>query len=306
MKPYANLHLHSTHSDGEYTPTELVKVAKAEGYKAIAISDHDTATAYLELKAACEEEEMECIFAVEFTVKEPDDYHIVGFDFDSEYPPMKKYLADMGERQTDNTRRCFEDGVKNGGITGITWEEVLEYNKGVTWLCNNHVFRAMKDKGLVKQWQYREWYLENFTYEKWRNYPPLHPFKSLAEIVSLIKEAGGIAVIAHPGDKVDHIDYLMECGVEGIEVWHADHSEEQMERAYRMALEKNLYISGGSDHSGLCGGLYSAYPTEEALIKSEHYIAPLTVGTTEEYFREIKNRNKNNRSKGVNNVLENS
>lgn len=56
MKLYANLHSHSTHSDGVYSPTELVKVAKAEGYKAIALSDHDIGTGYPEFKAACEKE----------------------------------------------------------------------------------------------------------------------------------------------------------------------------------------------------------------------------------------------------------
>ena len=80
--PYANLHLHSTHSDGVYSPTELVKIAKEEGYKALAITDHDVASAYDELKSACEREGMECIFGVEFTVSEPFPFHIVGFDFD--------------------------------------------------------------------------------------------------------------------------------------------------------------------------------------------------------------------------------
>ena len=68
MKMYANLHNHTTHSDGVYSPEEIVKVAKAEGYSAIAVSDHDTATAYPYLKAACEKENMECIFAVEFSI----------------------------------------------------------------------------------------------------------------------------------------------------------------------------------------------------------------------------------------------
>lgn len=67
MKLYANLHTHSTHSDGKYSPEEMVKVAKAEGYKALAITDHDTATAYPFLKAECEKEGLDCIFGVEFT-----------------------------------------------------------------------------------------------------------------------------------------------------------------------------------------------------------------------------------------------
>ena len=58
---------------------------------------------------------MECLFAVEFSVNKPKNYHIVGFGFDPEYPPMKKYLADMALRQTDNTYGVFNEGVEKGG-----------------------------------------------------------------------------------------------------------------------------------------------------------------------------------------------
>ncbi|MBQ8588514.1 MAG: hypothetical protein IJ454_03890, partial [Clostridia bacterium] len=105
-----------------------------------------------------------------------------------------------------------------------------------------------------------------------------------------IKDAGGIAVMAHPFEYLDDVDYYIECGIEGIEVWHPDLSPELKKKAHSLALEKNLYISGGCDHSGLSGGLYSSYPTEEELRKSHHYIEPLSVGTTEHYFREIKER----------------
>ena len=151
MIPYANLHLHSSHSDGVYSPAELVRIAKDEGYHALAITDHDTVSAYPELVAACKAEGMECIFGAEFTVIDPDDFHIVGFGFDPEYPEMKDYLEKMAMRQTDNTKKCFEKAVSLGDISGITWEEILEYNAGIPWLCNNHVFNAMMAKGLVKE-----------------------------------------------------------------------------------------------------------------------------------------------------------
>ena len=67
MDFYANLHMHSTHSDGVYSPAELVAIAKAEGYKALAITDHDVATAYPQLKKACDEAGMDCIFGAEFS-----------------------------------------------------------------------------------------------------------------------------------------------------------------------------------------------------------------------------------------------
>lgn len=109
-------------------------------------------------------------------------------------------------------------------------------------------------------------------------------------MVKLIKEAGGLPILAHPHNQLDDVDYFLNVGIEGIEVWHPDLTEEEKQRAYKIALEKNIFISGGCDHSGLCGGLYSSYETEEELKKSHHYIEPLSVGTTEEYFKEIKER----------------
>ena len=287
-RPYANLHLHSTHSDGVYSPAELVRIAKEEGYRALAITDHDTASAYPELCQACESEGMECLFGVEFTVSEPMDFHIVGFGFDPEYPEMKKYLADMALRQTDNTKCCFDEAVKTGGITGITWEEVLEYNAGIPWLCNNHVFRAMKAKGLIKEEEYMVWFDKNFRHQRgW--FPPSHRFNTLFEMTRLIEKAGGFAICAHPKMRqLGAIDLLLSAGIKGLEVLHPSLSEEEKTLSRRICLERGLFISGGSDHSGLCGGYYDSFESEEALRASDLYVDPLTVGVEEHYYREIR------------------
>ena len=287
MKPYANLHLHSTHSDGVYSPAELVRIAKEEGYRALAITDHDTASAYPELKTACDAMGMECIFGVEFSVKAPIDCHVVGFDFDPEYPEMKAYLEDMARGQTENTRCCFAEALENGGISGITWDEVLEYNPGIPWLCNNHVFRAMQAKGLVKENEYMSWFNKNFCNQRGK-YQHFIKFKPLGEIVDLIKRAGGFAVCAHPSKpQLDNIDLLLASGIEGLEVLHPSISDECKALSLKLCLENGLYISGGSDHSGLCGGYYDSFESVEALHASRLYVEPLTVGTTEEHFREL-------------------
>ena len=245
MKIYANLHTHSTHSDGPYSPAELVKVAKAEGYGALAITDHDTATAYPELKSACEEEGMEYIFGVEFSVREPKPYHILGFDFDPEYPAMKKYLAEMAARQTDNTKGCFDLAVKNGGIAGITWDEVLAFNRGIAWLCNNHVFNAMLAKGLVKQENYMAWFIENFEVQR-GYFPPSYDFKPLPELVELIKAAGGFAIVAHPHGCLDDIDDLMALGIVGLEVCHPDLTEDEKKCSPRRTPDGGSTVRGGA------------------------------------------------------------
>ena len=290
MKPYANLHLHSTHSDGVFSPTELVAVAKAEGYRALAVTDHDTGSGYPELKGACEKEGLECIFGVEFSVTAPSYFHIVGFDFDPEYPEMKDYLDKMAIRQTDNTKKCFDAAVERGNIKGISWDEVLEYNRDIPWLCNNHVFRAMKAKGLIEESEYMAWFYLNFRDEMGK-YPPCYDFLPLDEMVGLIKKAGGFAVCAHPDmNQLGKIDMLLDAGIEGLEVLHAELTPEEQALSLKLCLERGLYISGGSDHSGLCGGYYDSYPDEESLKASNLYIEPMSAGVTEEHFRELMTR----------------
>ena len=298
MNFYANMHTHSTHSDGKYTPAELAQHMAAEGYKAGALTDHDTATGYKEFKAECDRLGLECIFGVEFTapcssLKRADgsdeNFHLTAYHFDPEYPPMQVYLEQMGLRETDQTRIIFEDGLEKGLISGITWDEVLEYNKDIIWLCNEHVFRAMKHKGLVTDRDYYDFFTRAYKYQRGM-VPPSYPFKTAEELIKLVHDAGGVIFVAHPHEQLQHIDALVEMGIDGMEVWHPDLTEAEKMEAYRIALEKKLYISGGSDHSGQCGGMYSSFDDPKT---SPFWLEKCSVGTKQAYFEEIKNRGKN-------------
>ncbi len=297
MNFYANLHTHSTHSDGKYTPEQLAKIAYDEGYKAVALTDHDTATGYTDFKKACDKLGLECIFGVEFTA--PSDlllkpsgkkgsFHLTAFHFDPEYPPMKEYLAGMGFRETDQTRILTQRALQEGLLTGFTWDEVLEFNKGIAWLCNEHVFRLLEHKGLKTKLDYPEFFKTVFGARR-SQVPPAYNFKELPDMIKLVHDAGGIILVAHPNNQLHLIDKLVELGIDGMEVWHPDLTEEEKEQAYKIALEKGLYISGGSDHSGLCGGEYENYCSPK---ECPYYIDPVSVGTAKEYFDEIKNRKK--------------
>ncbi len=295
---YANLHMHSTHSDGKYTPEELVHILKEEGYKAAAVTDHDTATGYPEFKAACDREGLQCIFGVEFTAPceelknsngRDENFHMTAYHFDPEHPSVKEYLEGMGRRETDQTRILFERGLREGLLHDITWEEVLTYNEGIAWLCNEHVFRAMKAKGLVSDLDYFDFFFSVYG-DRRGEVPPSYPFKNARELIQMVHDAGGIIFVAHPHKQLQHIDALMEMGIDGMEVWHPDLTEEEKEEAYRIAIEKGLYISGGSDHSGLCGGEYSAFEHPE---ESAYYLEPCSVGTTQEFYEEIASCSKN-------------
>ena len=298
LKMYANLHNHTTHSDGVFSPAELVKVAKDEGYGAVAATDHDTATANPEIKAACEKEGMESVSGCEFSAncKQYKDYfsdvHLVGFHFNPEHPDMKEYLRNLSADRTEKTEYLFELAMKEDKLPkGITWQEIVDYNKGITWLCNDHVFVAMNAKGLVTatEWPHYSKTCFAYSFAKSIGVKSKFPAMELQDLIPLIHDAGGIAVIAHPAAnmQLSTIPQLVKWGLDGIEVWsHGMVYKGYQKEALRLALEYGLYISGGEDHSGLCGGQYKFYenPREKSC-----WVEPLTLGTTKEFFDEIKN-----------------
>jgi len=290
MKLYANLHSHSTHSDGVYSPRELVRVAKDEGYRAIALTDHDTATGFDELKAECDTLGMDTVFGCEFSSPFSElncTYHIVGFNFDPEYAPMKEYLEMRGATETDQTRILTERGLREGLLSGFTWDDVLKFNDGIAWLCNSHVFSYMKAAGLATDADYQNFFHTVFGKRR-GEIPPLYDFMPGREILKLIDRAGGFAVIAHPAGtygSVNDVPELIKMGALGVEVWHSMLSREERTAALRLAKENKLYISGGSDHEGLCGGLYSTFEVPE---ETAFWAPECSLGTTEEFFREIK------------------
>ena len=289
MKQFANLHLHSTHSDGVYTPEELVRIAKNEGYRALALTDHDTVSGNDEIHAVCEREGLEYIFGCEFSSpwrERRTNFHIVGFDFDPEYPEMKEYLAQRSFCEAEQTRILFERGLAEGLIHGITWDEVLDYNRGVTWLCNNHVFNTMKAKGLVTDLDYMNFFHTVYGKRRGEVKQPVE-FKPIDKMLRLIRDAGGFAVVAHPHNKLDVIPELIGMGLSGLEVWHHLLTPEERLKALELAKVNNLFISGGSDHDGLCGGYYSSFEHPE---ESEFYVPECSCGTQEFFFREIKTR----------------
>ena len=298
MELYANLHTHSTHSDGTFDPARVAQVCKDEGYSAIAITDHDVATAYPELKAECDKLGMECIFGAEFST--PSDllvdyagpleptFHITAYHFDPEYPAMKQYLIDMGIRETEQTHALFDRGVRLGLIKGIDWDEVLEFNKGKIWLCNSHLWNAMFAKGLVTNAD-KGWYWRDLFAEHRFEVPPCREFKKEADMIQLIRDAGGIAILAHPHMQLQHLDALIEMGIEGLEVWHSMMTPEEREKAIKMAFAKDLYISGGSDHEGRCDGEYRLNMKPD----SKSYFPPFIFGTTKQHYEEIRDRKLN-------------
>lgn len=296
MKIYANMHTHSDHSDGGYTPEQLAQAAKKEGYGAVVLTDHDNITGFRQMRQACDALGLETVLGVEFSspskllppkpgVKtENNSFHICGYGFDPEHPGIKGYLKELGEQKTAQIKMMFDLAVEKGIVGGISWEEVLIHNSDKAWLTGGRIYDAMLAKGLLEKKDrigliqaLRPLLAYTFQCE----------YKPEYEIIQLIRDAGGLAILAHPHEQLCHMEPLMEMGICGLEVSHRLLTPEEQAAAIELALAKNLYISGGSDHAGLCSGYYERYPTPE---ECPRYAPYLSWGTSKEYFDEIKNK----------------
>ena len=291
IKPemYANVHNHSTHSDGVFSAAELVNIAKDEGYGAISLTDHDTVTGNRELEAAAMSAGLESIFGCEFMTRSEKllmNFHLTAYHFDPERKEMKEYLRRCSATMTEKTRIIFERGKEHNLLPEeLTWDAVLCDHEGVTWLCNDHVFATMKKMGLAQDKDYPAFYEDIFVKHGY-GIPPMYEKLPLEEIVPFIRRSGGTVIVAHPHNQLEVIPYLKEQGVEGMEVWHPDLTSEEIPEALKIAHDLDLFISGGPDHSGLSGGQYRFY---EDYKSCPWYVPELSTGTTKELFGEIKN-----------------
>ena len=119
--------------------------------------------------------------------------------------------------------------------------------------------------------------------------PEAYPFRHAKEVIELVHGAGGIVCVAHPKGQLGSVDQLVRWGLDGIEVWHSMLDANMRREALTLARKYDLYVSGGEDHEGLCGGEYSRYEHPEETI---FWLPPLSVGTTKYFFEEIRDAKK--------------
>ena len=247
---FADLHLHTTFSDGTFSPEEVVAHAQRHGLGALALTDHDTVEGCPRAIAACRAAGIEFITGTELTA-EHDNYeiHILGYFVDPVHPRL---LSEMAKFQAVRKNRIHEMVAKLNGL-GIPLKP-----EAVFALANchspgrPHVARALVQEGFCGEMD------EAFERFLKRGKPAWVPkFKmSATEAVALIHEAGGLAVMAHPGlNRTDEvIPDLVAAGLDGIECFHTKHSTAMSEHYMEIADEHRLLVTGGSDCHGLSKG----------------------------------------------------
>ena len=247
---FADLHLHTIFSDGTYTPEELAGRARQLGLAAIAVTDHDTVEGCDRMSAACQPAGLEFIPATELTAEFDDnELHLLGYFVDTQNPRL---LAEMAKFQKVRQNRIREMVARlNAHNIPLQADAVFAIAN-----CRSpgrpHVGRALVMGGFCANLD------EAFERFLKKNRPAWVPkFKiSAHDAIALIHQAGGLAVMAHPGlnrtDKI--IPDLVSAGLDGLECFHTKHTPSTSERYVRLSKEFNLAITGGSDCHGLSKG----------------------------------------------------
>lgn len=248
-----DLHTHSTASDGTLTPGEIVVAAAAAGLSVVGLTDHDTTAGWAEAADQCPSG-LTLIRGAEFSCRwygadPPISLHMLGYLFDSEHPELVSELARV--RQSRLVRgQAILDLLRADGID-IQWAEVLDDAGGGT-VGRPHIARALVRRGLVETVTAAfadEWLGQRYRLPK----QDLDVFRAVA----LIRDAGGVAVFAHPKaakrgrvvpDEV--IVELAEHGLAGLEVDHTDHDAQSRARLRELAADLGLIVTGSSDFHG--------------------------------------------------------
>ena len=223
----ADLHAHTTFSDGVLSPEALVARAVDKHLAALAVTDHDTIEAIPRARAVAGTV-LQLVPGIEMsTAFEGADLHILGYYIDPDHGPLRERLGAMG--------------------LSVDIDEVLEL-AGPGVIGRPHVAEAMVRAGLVTDFD-----------EAFERYLGAHapayvarPAFSPGEAIQLIHAAEGVSVLAHPGSQMPDgvIERLCGSGLRGIEVWHPQHGAATVRRYQALAQRLGLLTTGGSDFHG--------------------------------------------------------
>lgn len=262
-----DLHTHTTFSDGTDTPTQLINKALAAGITTIALTDHDSISGWQEATTALRPgiclvpgAEVSCQTLDGISV------HILGLLFDSSNTELIDTLEKTRENRFGRMEKIIAK-INEAGIE-ISMSEVLEQLSDGATLGRPHLADALIKKGVVAS---RD---EAFTQmlHNHSKYYVSHYSPTPEAVIKLIKDAGGVSVIAHPMAShrgrtisLDTFGSLIQAGLDGIEVDHRDHSAEEKTQLISLAKESKLVMTGASDYHGNGKlNLLGEYTTEPA------------------------------------------
>lgn len=251
MRIICDLHTHSTASDGQYTPAQLVQMAKSQGLEVLALTDHDTMDGLQEAITAGKKLGLRVIPGVELSAKEYPTFHILGYGFDLSASPLTELCHRMKAQRDERKGRLLEF-LRQKGVELTTTE--VEEMAGGDIIGRPHFARAMVKRGYVAtNREAFDRYLDTEEYhQKVGQGKP-----SVKECIEAIKASGGKVSLAHPyqiGIESDALDKLVaeltDYGLDAIECYYPKYTQEQQEFYICLTEKYHLHQTGGSDFHG--------------------------------------------------------
>lgn len=249
MRGLADLHIHSSYSDGVYSPYQLADMAKAAGITVLALTDHDTLKGLPEMKKAAASVGIGFIPGVEFSARwENRQVHILGYGIDEHNALLLERLADVRNARRSRLEKIINRLYEMGMDIDVPVPE-----EGHRAVGRPHIARALVSHGYVKTVQ------EAFDLYIGEGKPAYQPQTKMTppEAVELIHQAGGVAVQAHPeeiGDRELALRLLDMLAYDGLEVYHPSVKEKEGADFWlTIARERKLLVTGGSDYHGNAG-----------------------------------------------------
>lgn len=276
-----DFHMHSTASDGSFTPSELVRMAADKSLEAIALTDHDTVSGVEEFLAEASRLGIPVLSGVEVSVSHETSIHIVGLFVSSTCGRLNELLREIRRNRDSRNILIVEKLNSMGYLIGI--EELEAEAKGES-AGRPHIAKILISKGYFKHPQ--DVFDKCLKKGTPAYCPRILPEPSVA--IDAIHEAGGLAVWAHPLHRADSsikdiertLASFIKMGLDGIEAYYSTFTNEQQNLIMDLAARHGILISGGSDFHGTnmrdiemgvgYGGLKIPFSVYEKLLSCHH------------------------------------
>ncbi|HBQ60253.1 MAG TPA: PHP domain-containing protein [Balneolaceae bacterium] len=243
MLPKADLHIHTTCSDGKMSPEEAVELAAEKKLQCLSITDHDTCKAYHQAKGKAAELDIELIPGVEITSTLDDkEAHILAYNFDPDTNYLEDFLKSQKKARRERIKGIIETVQKNG--VEVDFDEVWAEANGAN-IGRPHLAQVLIQKGYVSS--HKEAFIRYLSNQKLGSIENTYP--DYREVIEIIKNVGGASVVAHPGRMYSdaEIQQFIDAGIDGIECIHPSHNFKLQKKYTELCESESLLMTGGSD-----------------------------------------------------------
>jgi Predicted metal-dependent phosphoesterases (PHP family) len=246
-----DLHTHSNASDGTQSPAEVVSSAAEAGLDVVALTDHDTTAGWGEAAEAAAQHGIALVRGIEVSCNyEGISIHLLGYLQDPAAPGLLEELERARDDRETRAERIVERLARD---VPLSWGDVLEQIEPGATIGRPHIADAMMAKGIVAS--------RGEAFTKYLNegspFYVAHYAPDPVTAVRLVRQAGGVAVMAHPfasgrGPIVKDtvIRAMAAAGMAGLEVYHRDHSAAEVQHGLDLAASLDLFVTGSSDYHG--------------------------------------------------------